>query len=148
MARRIKLSQIGEFSEDKLNTLVRLVVLETDLSLKQKSPVDTGRFRNSWVIGENSTSNYDGGGSQQPTGAHKNAKKPPTTPNPGPPVYSNYAGGQERVGNTYHVSNNLPYAEPLANGHSQQAPAGWIDLVAREMTRRVRIIADDLGRQD
>lgn len=26
-----------------------------------------------------------------------------------------------------HVSNNIEYAVPLANGHSPQAPAGWIE---------------------
>jgi hypothetical protein len=31
-----------------------------------------------------------------------------------------YQSGQEKIGNVYSVHNNLPYAEPLANGSSKQ----------------------------
>ena len=64
------------------------------------------------------------------------------------PVGLNYSVGDEKIGNTYHVHNTLIYAEPLANGHSPQAPAGWVDIVARQMTNRARQLADNIGRQD
>jgi hypothetical protein len=131
MARRIKIGEIGNFCEGQMNQLLRVVVLETDQQVKTQSPVDTGRFRSSWAIGENTTGNYDAktGGSLAPVGI-------------------NYTPGTERVGNTYHVHNSLPYAESLANGHSRQAPAGWIDIIARQMTNRARQLADIIGRQD
>lgn len=133
MARRIRLDQIGDYSEEKLDQLMRVVVLETDGQLKAQSPVDTGRFRASWIIGENGTeSGYDAGPGIRTT----------------PPTASNYTVGQEKFGNNYHVHNTLPYAEPLANGHSRQAPAGWIDIIARQMTARARQLADSIGRQD
>jgi hypothetical protein len=130
MARRIKIGQIGNFCEGQMDQLMRVVVLETDQQVKSQSPVDTGRFRSSWAIGENTTGNYDAktGGSLAPVGI-------------------NYTPGTERVGNTYHVHNSLPYAEPLANGHSKQAPAGWVDIIARQMTNRARQLADTIGRQ-
>lgn len=132
MAKRIRLDQIGDYSEEKLNQLMRVVVLETDAELKAQSPVDTGRFRSSWVVGENQTGNYDGG--------------------PGTVTAQikglNYQPGNEKIGNTYHVHNSLIYAEALANGHSPQAPAGWIDIVARQMTNRARQLAEQIGRQD
>ena len=130
MARRINIGQIGHFCEGQMNQLMRVVVLETDQQVKSQSPVDTGRFRSSWAIGENTTGNYDAktGGSLAPVGI-------------------NYTPGTERVGNTYHVHNSLPYAEPLANGHSKQAPAGWVDIIARQMTNRARQLADTIGRQ-
>jgi hypothetical protein len=53
----------------------------------------------------------------------------------------------ERMGNVYSVHNNLPYAEPLANGHSKQAPAGWVQGVAKDVQGRVRIAADKIGRE-
>mgnify|MGYP003641591688 CR=1 FL=1 len=31
------------------------------------------------------------------------------------------------------ISNNLPYAERLANGWSQQAPSGWVQTIAKNM---------------
>jgi hypothetical protein len=131
MARRINIGDIGNFCEGQMNQLMRVVVFETDQQVKAQSPVDTGRFRSSWAIGENATGNYDAGtsGSLAPVGI-------------------NYTPGTERVGNTYHVHNSLPYAEPLANGHSKQAPAGWVDIIARQMTNRARQLADTIGRQD
>jgi hypothetical protein len=133
MARRIRLDQIGDYSEEKLNQLMRVVVLETDGQLKAQSPVDTGRFRSSWIIGENGTQGaYDAGPGLGAT----------------PPKAANYVVGQEKFGENYHVHNSLPYAEALANGHSRQAPAGWIDIIARQMTARARQLADSIGRQD
>ena len=133
MARRINLSQIGSYSQEKYEKLLRATVLETDSRLKQSSPVDTGRFRMSWAISEQGTPGYDAG------------------PDPGsttitPPRRLDYQ--VERAGGVYHIHNNLPYAEPLANGHSPQAPAGWTDLIAREMTAWARGIADQIGRSD
>ena len=148
MARRINIGQIGNFCEGQMNQLMRVVVLETDQELKAQSPVDTGRFRASWVIGENSTGNYDAGGQQVGTGANRGKTSPPASPAPTLPTGINYRPGTERVGNTYHVHNSLIYAEPLANGHSRQAPAGWIDIIARQMTNRARQLADIIGRQD
>lgn len=131
MARRIRLDQIGDYAEDKLNQLMRVVVFETDAELKARSPVDTGRFRASWAIGENQTGDYDAGSSTSTA-----------------PVALNYTLGNEKIGNVYNVHNSLPYAEPLANGSSKQAPAGWVDLVAKQMTKRARQLADSIGRQD
>ena len=130
MARRIKIGEIGNFCEGQMNQLMREVVFETDQQVKYQSPVDTGRFRSSWAIGENATGNYDAGtgGSLAPVGI-------------------NYTPGNERISNTYHVHNSLIYAEPLANGHSPQAPAGWVDIIARQMTNRARQLADTIGRQ-
>ena len=133
MARRINLSQIGSYSQEKYEKLLRATVLETDSRLKQASPVDTGRFRMSWAISEQGTPGYDAG------------------PDPGsttitPPRRLDYQ--VERAGGVYHIHNNLPYAEPLANGHSPQAPAGWTDLIAREMTAWARGVADQIGRSD
>ena len=132
MARRINIGQIGDFCEDQMNQLMRVVVLETDQQVKAQSPVDTGRFRSSWAIGENATGSYDAGtgGSLAPVGI-------------------NYAPGTERVGNTYHVHNSLPYAERLAyQNWSKQAAPGWVDIIARQMTNRARQLADTIGRQD
>jgi hypothetical protein len=148
MARRINIGEIGNFCEGQMNQLLRVVVLETDQQVKTQSPVDTGRFRSSWVIGENSTGNYDAGGQQVGTGANRGKTSPPASPAPTLPTGINYRPGAERVGNTYHVHNSLIYAEPLANGHSRQAPAGWIDIIARQMTNRARQLADIIGRQN
>ena len=133
MTRRINLSQIGSYSTEKFEQLLRVTVFETDSRLKQGSPVDTGRFRLSWAISENGTPGYDAGPQTGASGIT-------------PPRRLDYQ--TERAGGVYHIHNNLPYAEPLANGHSPQAPAGWTDLIAREMTAWARQEADRIGRSD
>jgi len=45
------------------------------------------------------------------------------------------------------VSNNLPYAERLANGWSRQAPAGWIDATAKDVQTYVDAEAARIGNQ-
>lgn len=133
MTRRINLSQIGTYSTEKFEQLLRVTVFETDSRLKQGSPVDTGRFCLSWAISETGTPGYDAGPQTGASGIT-------------PPRRLDYQ--IERAGGIYHIHNNLPYAEPLANGHSPQAPAGWTDLIAREMTAWARQEADRIGRSD
>jgi hypothetical protein len=53
MARVIRLGDIGDYANSQMEKLLRAAVLETDSLLKQASPVDTGRFRASWQVGEN-----------------------------------------------------------------------------------------------
>ncbi len=133
MARRINLADFGNYSLQKYEQLLRVTVLETDSRLKQESPVDTGRFRLSWAISEQGTPGYDAGPQASPSGIT-------------PPRRLDYQ--VERAGNVYHIHNNLPYAERLANGWSTKAPAGWTDRIAREMTAWARQQADRIGRQD
>jgi hypothetical protein len=147
MARRINIGQIGNFCEGQMNQLVHAVVFEADAELKAQSPVDTGRFRASWVIGENATGNYDAGAQQTSTGENVGKTEPPETPKPTPPTGINYRPGNERIGNTYSIHNSLPYAERLAyQNWSTQAAAGWVDIIARQMTNRAKQLADTIGR--
>jgi hypothetical protein len=131
MARTIRVGDIGNYAEQQMEKLLRASVLETDSLLKHASPVDTGRFRASWQVGENSAP-----GGIAAEGSYS-----------GIPPLSRIGYSQEQVGNVYSVHNNLPYAEPLANGHSKQAPAGWVQGVAKDVQGRVRIAADKIGRE-
>jgi hypothetical protein len=129
-----------------MEKLLRAAVLETDSLLKQASPVDTGRFRASWQVGENAAGSYDAGPQQDATGAFKDQSKPPGKPAPGPLRKMNY--DKETVGNIYSVHNNLPYAEPLANGSSKQAsPGGWVQGIAKDVQGRVIAAAAKIGRE-
>ena len=109
MARgEIKLSQIGDYAEEQLEKLLRVAVFETDRRVKEASPVDTGRLRASWQIGENSAS-----GGIKPEGKYESGITPPSR--------VNY--GQEKIGNVYSIHNNLPYAEPVLTGRN--LPPSW-----------------------
>jgi hypothetical protein len=144
MARTIRVADIGDYASQQMEKLLRVAVLETDSRLKQASPVDTGRFRVSWQVGENAAGSYDGGPQQEPSNADRSKTSPPG----GlivPLRKMNYQ--QEKLGNVYSVHNNLPYAEPLANGSSKQAPAGWVQGIAKDIQGFVRTNADRIGRE-
>ena len=117
--------------EQRMNALLSQAVLHTDSMLKQESPVDKGRFQNSWQIGENGTGEYDGGEGLGEA----------------PPVGMNYNVGNEKIGNSYTIHNSLPYAEALAAGHSKQAPAGWVQQIAKDMQGWIQINAKRIGRE-
>lgn len=137
MARTIRVGDIGSYAEQQIEKLLRAAVLETDSLLKQASPVDTGRFRASWQVGENAA----------PGGIAAKGDYPSA------PSLSRIGYQQEQVGNVYSVHNNLPYAEPLANGSSKQTAgaqggrAGWVQGAAKDVQGRVLIAAAKIGRE-
>jgi hypothetical protein len=131
MARTIRVADIGNYASQQMEKLLRVAVLETDSRLKQASPVDTGRFRVSWQVGENAAP-----GGEKPAGTYS-----------GTPQIDRIGYREEKLGNVYSVHNNLPYAEPLANGSSKQAPAGWVQGIAKDIQGFVRTNADRIGRE-
>lgn len=131
MARTIRIGDIGDYASQQMEKLLRVAVLETDSRLKQASPVDTGRFRVSWQVGENAAP-----GGEKPEGSYTSI-----------PAIERIGYQQEKLGNVYSVHNNLPYAEPLANGSSKQAPAGWVQGIAKDIQGFVRVNADRIGRE-
>ena len=111
--RRIKIKDIGRFSEEQFEKVIRFAVLELDSRLKEGSPVDTGRFRGSWQIAQNSKSAPLRFGPFQNT---------PSLPRSSlPPIRTNYT--KEKIGNTYTILNNLPYAEAVTYGTN--LPPSW-----------------------
>jgi len=144
MARIIRIEDIGDYANNQVEKLLRAAVLETDSLLKQASPVDTGRFRASWQVGENAAGTYDAGPQQSPSNPGRDKTSAPAGPM-FPLRKMNYQ--QERIGNVYSVHNNLPYAESLANGSSKQTDKGWIQGIAKDVQSRVRRAADDIGRE-
>jgi hypothetical protein len=132
MAGQIRIGDIGKYAEGQYNKLVTAAVLTADQRLKLASPVDTGRFRASWAIGQNAAP-FEG----QPEGQYSSSI---------PPNAVNYSLGNEQVGNVYSIHNNLIYAEPLARGRSKQAPDGWVDSIAKDIQTYVNVEADRIGR--
>jgi hypothetical protein len=131
MAREIQVREIAKYCEDQMEKLLRAAVLETDSLVKQASPVDTGRFRASWQVGENAAP-----GAGMPAGSYS-----------GMSGINRIGYQQEKVGNVYSVHNNLPYAEPLADGSSKQAEPGWIQGIAKDVQTRVQTAAARIGRE-
>jgi hypothetical protein len=131
MARQIQVGDIGDYCNQQMEKLLRAAVLETDSLVKQGSPVDTGRFRASWQVGENAAP-----GAGMPAGSYS-----------GTSSINRIGYQQEKVGNIYSVHNNLPYAEPLADGSSKQAQPGWVQGIAKDVQTRVQTAAARIGRE-
>lgn len=107
-------------AESAVETATELFIKEVHTALVLGSPVDTGRFRANWQITFNSIPNhalnrYDKQGNI--TIAEEQSK----------------VDGMFRRGGaitSVHFSNMLIYANALEYGHSQQAPAGVVGVVA------------------
>jgi hypothetical protein len=147
MARTIRVGDIGDYCNQQMEKLLRAAVLDTDSLLKAASPVDTGRFRASWQVGENSAS-----GGRKPDGSYNKSEIDERTAQGIIPI-DRVGYGEEKIGNVYSIHNNLPYAEPLARGTSKQTEGaqggrgGWVQGAAKDVQGRVRIAAARIGRE-
>ena len=147
MARTIRVGDIGDYCSQQMEKLLRAAVLDTDSLLKAASPVDTGRFRASWQVGENAAP-----GGRKPDGNYSKSEIDERTAQGIIPI-DRVGYGEEKIGNVYSVHNNLPYAEPLARGTSKQTEGaqggrgGWVQGAAKDVQGRVRIAAARIGRE-
>lgn len=96
--------------------VVRKMAITVDGTVVLATPVKTGRARGNWQVEV---------GAEPPQGVLE-------TTDPGgaraielaKTAIAQYKGGQ---GNAIHITNNLPYIGRLNNGHSAQAPAGFVE---------------------
>lgn len=140
MAGRSFAQDIGVFVKKTgvaADMVLRKLALDGYRSLVLKSPVDKGRFRASWRVAINvvdSTSQPEPpvGGPQSPAVVAYVAAQAAAHA-------VNLAKFQALIntatfGSTISITNNLPYAEPLENGHSKQAPQGMLKITFAEIT--------------
>jgi len=116
--------------DGKLDSLSRKIVLDIDSEVVRQSPFDEGTFRANWQLGINSI----------PTGVLDE------TDITGSNTARKHVGQmpQKAAGNVYYLVNNLPYAVPLADGHSSQAEKGWIDRIVLNFENKVQEISVSL----
>ena len=105
--------------ESNVGDICKKMMLDLDAEIVAGTPVDKGRARSNWVpaIGEPSalvTDAKDLSGSDTTQRAQKMHAESP-----------NFS--------IMFLSNNLPYIQPLEDGHSQQAPEGWIKLAVQRI---------------
>lgn len=116
----LDLASIADELEVDYNLLIRRFTFGVYSRVMRKSPVDTGRFRGNWILSID-------------------------RPVAGTVQTLNKQASVEINGNTQTIDrfaldkndsivmqNNLPYSEKLENGHSAQAPNGFLDISIRE----------------
>lgn len=90
-------------------------------SVIMRSPVDTGQYRGNHRIGINSINTL---ANDDTNGALEQG------------IATITAGAG--VGKVVYLSNSLPYAVPLENGHSKQAPQGVYALAFQEVVNKYK----------
>lgn len=96
------------------------------MDIKKPEGYVGGRFKNNWYVGFDSqpTETND---TPDPSGKGSNSR--------GLAVLEVFRVGQV---NSIYFTNNLPYAQALENGHSNQAPGGMVGLTALDAAQYFR----------
>ena len=108
----LELEKFAERTGQKRDTLIRYFCLSLFRDVVLGTPVDTGRARANWQASIGAA----------PEGTvTRNDKAGGTTTAKG------MATAQRAAGEVFYITNNLPYIYRLEfEGHSKQAPAGWV----------------------
>lgn len=101
--------------------LVKRVSGDMLQSVIMRSPVDTGQYRGNHRVGINSINTLT---NDDKSGALERG-------------IGTIAAGAGR-GKIVYISNSLPYAVPLENGHSSQAPQGVYALAFQEVVNKYK----------
>lgn len=122
---RARFAKRIEKAKGKFELFVKKLAVDIDASLVLKSPVDTGRFRANWVVGNGSVNSM--------------TKESFQAANNAPVINSLKVNGQ-----TIYITNSLPYANRLEYGYSKQAPAGMVRITLVEVQSMARRIGVEL----
>lgn len=108
------LAEFAEQAKEAIDDVFREVVIEIGTSVIRLSPVDTGRFKGNWqfTVGAPSNQSLD------------------TFDKAGHETIAALVAEVSRLeaGQVAYIVNNLVYGVPLEYGHSDQAPAGMVQI--------------------
>ncbi len=123
----------------KADLVVQKVALDCFAGVIIRSPVDTGRFRASWRISVNQIDlsfEEEGqveSGALETKGQVQSARRTIKLARRLQTEVGTEIAGTIHFGDIVYISNNLPYAEPLENGWSDQAPQGMMKNTFQEV---------------
>jgi len=155
MTERWEIEEIPEKVEKLLEVLLQSAVLESDARLKLATPVDTGRLRANWFIGEGTDPRVKAGkeGQKYSDTSPINVVTDPSTKalniSRTGPKGTNYKPGNEKLDKFYSITNSMEYAEPVCYGTGlpaswggsyktkQGAVAGFPELIAKGMQKYI-----------
>jgi hypothetical protein len=111
------LNKLAKELNADLGKVKRKVTLDLFTKIVRRTPVDTGRLRGNWAVGDGSP----------PQG---------TTENTGVPIPT---ATLSDFGPAY-IVNNLPYAVRIEYGYSNQAPSGMVRLALAELDAELKVL--------
>lgn len=118
-----KLQGFEDRSLEKIDRIIRYTVLEIRTRLIIRTPVDTGRARNGWILGVDARPAGEPGG-LDPTGQGAAERIAAAVP-------------YRAAGHVYFIANNVPYIRDLEDGGSKQAPSGMAKITLLEVPQIV-----------
>lgn len=127
----------------KLSTAMQLISLDLLRRIVQRTPAKTGRARSSWDMTLGSPSDFLPPEIEGTAPAADPMQKFTSSFAGGGMGFHNAAAGIDGLQAVYIVS-NLPYIEPLENGHSKQAPAGMVRLSMAEVSVEIEHLLGQL----
>lgn len=133
---RIRAIAVGV--EVNTDALVRKVALAVDRVVVTQTPVDTGRARANWQAAIGAAPGGEVGQYPAGAGGATGAAAAAQAIAQAQGVVAGYKGGE-----VIHLTNNLPYIQRLNEGHSDQAPAGFVQAgidAAIRAVKRAKII--------
>ncbi len=122
-----KMRVTGELVEKNTEKLVRKVALAVDASVVLATPVDTGRARANWQVEINNAAD---GTLNEPSDPGSGARQ---AIEDGKKTVEQY-----KIGDTIHITNNLPYIARLNEGWSAQAPANFVEEAAMAGVKQIK----------
>jgi hypothetical protein len=144
----LDLREFVKKTKEKQHLIVRKVLLDISTRLVERSPVGNPEL---WAVNRNrgrrksrAPAGYVGGrfrGNWQMAYTGNEPSDPINTVDPTGEATINklsYVIGDDPAGHSWTIVNNLPYAIPLENGWSSQAPAGMVGLTVVEFEGLVR----------
>lgn len=130
-----RMRELGKRVDRNVPKLLRRVGLAVDQAVVTATPVDTGRARSNWRVSVNSpledtVEAYVPGMKGSTGGANTGAALAQ-----GVAAVSRVDSGRDVI----YISNNLPYIGRLNDGHSAQAPAGYVQTAIGAATSTARV---------
>lgn len=136
-----RMRKLGENIQGNANEKARTAARRIVGSLTENTPADSGTAISNW---------------QASLGSAAVGTLPASTPGKGGSTRAANATAArqraaaviaaQRPSQTIHITNNLPYIQPLNDGHSEQAPAGFIQTSILEGLQSARAVKLVTGR--
>lgn len=133
-----RIDSIAARIESGADRVTRQTALAVDQTVVMATPVDEGRARSNWQVRAGIAPSEVIEPYAPGKGGSTGAQNTQAALDQGKIAISSAAPGQE-----IHITNNLPYIGPLNDGHSAQAPAGFVEQAVNagiETIRRARLI--------
>tara|TARA_R100000030_G_scaffold97367_1_gene86222 strand:- start:2191 stop:2598 length:408 start_codon:yes stop_codon:yes gene_type:complete len=113
-------------TDEKIEDVISLIAMDSLRSIVKMSPVDTGRFRNNWIVSKNR---------MNPAKVNTVDKTGTSSITRGTQTIETFEYKKDR---SIIIQNNLPYANRLENGSSKQAPEGMVAKTLNNMQVKYR----------